>query len=125
MAVKGWVRTKRDQKTFSFVEVNDGSCMKGVQVRLAGRGLSGSEHAENGDRGREREIESAARAARYGVCVCACVCVFGEGDRNAKVPRKGTWQSWEGLGCAIQKVREGAGTKAEDLMDVSLIPHTG
>eukprot|EP00752_Nemacystus_decipiens_P002287 g2165.t1 len=32
VAVKGWVRTKRDQKTFSFVEVNDGSCMKGVQV---------------------------------------------------------------------------------------------
>lgn len=33
VVVKGWVRTKRDQKTFSFVEVNDGSCMKGVQVR--------------------------------------------------------------------------------------------
>jgi len=33
VTVKGWVRTKRDQKTFSFVEVNDGSCMKGVQVR--------------------------------------------------------------------------------------------
>ncbi|CAM9444764.1 unnamed protein product [Ectocarpus sp. 13 AM-2016] len=32
VAVKGWVRTKRDQKAFSFVEVNDGSCMKGVQV---------------------------------------------------------------------------------------------
>lgn len=33
VTVKGWVRTKRDQKTFSFVEINDGSCMKGVQVR--------------------------------------------------------------------------------------------
>ncbi|CAN0138091.1 unnamed protein product [Ascophyllum nodosum] len=32
VSIKGWVRTKRDQKTFSFVEVNDGSCMKGVQV---------------------------------------------------------------------------------------------
>ncbi|CAM9444785.1 unnamed protein product [Scytosiphon promiscuus] len=32
VVVKGWVRTKRDQKTFSFVEVNDGSCMNGVQV---------------------------------------------------------------------------------------------
>ena len=27
------MRTKRNQKTFSFVEVNDGSCMKGVQVK--------------------------------------------------------------------------------------------
>lgn len=34
VSIKGWVRTKRDQKTFSFVEVNDGSCMKGVQVRI-------------------------------------------------------------------------------------------
>lgn len=32
VSIKGWVRTKRDQKAFSFVEVNDGSCMKGVQV---------------------------------------------------------------------------------------------
>eukprot|EP00904_Undaria_pinnatifida_P013792 jgi/Undpi1/9543/HiC_scaffold_27.g11999.m1 len=32
VSIKGWVRTKRNQKTFSFVEVNDGSCMKGVQV---------------------------------------------------------------------------------------------
>ncbi|CAN0509672.1 unnamed protein product, partial [Laminaria digitata] len=34
VSIKGWVRTKRNQKTFSFVEVNDGSCMKGVQVRV-------------------------------------------------------------------------------------------
>ncbi|CAM9437407.1 unnamed protein product, partial [Phaeothamnion confervicola] len=32
VVVKGWVRTKRVQKSFSFIEVNDGSCMKGVQV---------------------------------------------------------------------------------------------
>lgn len=33
VSIKGWVRTKRGQKAFSFVEVNDGSCMKGVQVK--------------------------------------------------------------------------------------------
>ena len=32
VAVKGWVRTKRDSKGFSFLEVNDGSCLKSVQV---------------------------------------------------------------------------------------------
>ena len=31
--IKGWVRTVRSQKTFSFVEVNDGSSLKGVQAR--------------------------------------------------------------------------------------------
>ncbi len=30
--VKGWVRTRRDSKTFSFIEVNDGSCLKNLQV---------------------------------------------------------------------------------------------
>ena len=33
--VRGWVRTRRDSKAgFSFVEVNDGSCMANVQVLL-------------------------------------------------------------------------------------------
>jgi asparaginyl-tRNA synthetase len=30
--VKGWVRTRRDSKGFSFIEVNDGSTLKNIQV---------------------------------------------------------------------------------------------
>ncbi|MDX2498481.1 MAG: asparagine--tRNA ligase [Desulfobacterales bacterium] len=30
--IKGWVRTKRDSKDFSFIEVNDGSCLKNMQI---------------------------------------------------------------------------------------------
>jgi asparaginyl-tRNA synthetase len=30
--VKGWVRTRRDAKGFSFLEINDGSCLKNIQV---------------------------------------------------------------------------------------------
>jgi asparaginyl-tRNA synthetase len=30
--VKGWVRTRRDSKGFSFLELNDGSCLKNLQV---------------------------------------------------------------------------------------------
>ncbi|MBF0412113.1 MAG: asparagine--tRNA ligase [Desulfamplus sp.] len=30
--VKGWVRTKRDSKEFSFMELNDGSCLKNIQI---------------------------------------------------------------------------------------------
>ncbi len=30
--VQGWVRTRRDSKTFSFLELNDGSCLKNLQV---------------------------------------------------------------------------------------------
>lgn len=32
VTIKGWVRTKREQKEFSFVEVNDGSSMAGLQT---------------------------------------------------------------------------------------------
>jgi asparaginyl-tRNA synthetase len=30
--IKGWVRTRRDAKNFSFIEINDGSCLKNIQV---------------------------------------------------------------------------------------------
>src|SRR5256885_17156840 len=30
--VKGWVRTRRDAKGFSFLEMNDGSCLANLQV---------------------------------------------------------------------------------------------
>ena len=30
--IMGWVRTRRDSKDFSFIEVNDGSCLKNMQV---------------------------------------------------------------------------------------------
>ena len=29
---KGWVRTRRDAKDFSFIELNDGSCLKNLQI---------------------------------------------------------------------------------------------
>lgn len=32
VTVGGWVRTIRDMKTFGFIELNDGSCFKNLQV---------------------------------------------------------------------------------------------
>jgi asparaginyl-tRNA synthetase len=37
--VKGWVRTRRDSKDFSFIELNDGSCLPNLQI-IARDGLS-------------------------------------------------------------------------------------
>jgi asparaginyl-tRNA synthetase len=39
--VKGWVRTVRDQKTLSFIEVNDGSCLKGLQIVAEAESIAG------------------------------------------------------------------------------------
>ena len=41
--VKGWVRTRRDSKGFSFLEINDGSCLANLQV-LVNAGIPGYEH---------------------------------------------------------------------------------
>ena len=30
--IKGWIRTLRSQKSFTFIEVNDGSCLRNIQV---------------------------------------------------------------------------------------------
>jgi asparaginyl-tRNA synthetase len=43
ICIKGWVRTRRDAKDFSFLEINDGSCLAGIQV-VAAAGAAGYEH---------------------------------------------------------------------------------
>lgn len=35
VTLKGWVRTKREQKTFSFLEINDGSSLAGMQAVIS------------------------------------------------------------------------------------------
>lgn len=43
--VKGWVRTRRDSKDFSFIELNDGSSLKNIQI-IANNNLSNYEDAK-------------------------------------------------------------------------------
>jgi len=40
--VAGWVRTKRVSKSFSFIELNDGSCLANIQI-IVDRKTSGVE----------------------------------------------------------------------------------
>ena len=40
--VAGWVRTRRDSKAFSFLEINDGTCLANLQV-VADAGIPGSD----------------------------------------------------------------------------------
>ncbi len=42
ITIKGWVRTRRDNKAFSFLEMNDGSCLASMQC-IADVGIPGSE----------------------------------------------------------------------------------
>jgi asparaginyl-tRNA synthetase len=42
LVVSGWVRTRRDSKGFSFIELNDGTCLGNLQI-VADAGISGYE----------------------------------------------------------------------------------
>ncbi len=46
LIVKGWIRTKRDSKGFSFLEINDGSCLSNLQV-IADADIQNYEVLEN------------------------------------------------------------------------------
>ena len=70
VTVCGWVRTRRDSKTFAFLELNDGSCLKNLQVII--------------DEGTE------AWAALEGVNTGAAVSVSGD-----LVESLGKGQKWE------------------------------
>ena len=43
--IKGWVRTRRDAKDFSFIELNDGSSLKNIQI-IANNNLSNYEEVK-------------------------------------------------------------------------------
>jgi asparaginyl-tRNA synthetase len=56
VTVKGWVRTRRDSKGFSFLELNDGSCLANVQV-VVDEGTPGSEQVSHFTTGASAVIE--------------------------------------------------------------------
>ena len=70
LKVKGWVRTRRDSKGFSFISINDGSCLANIQA-VADEGIPGYEDIQDATTG-------------------ASIIVTGE---LVKSPGKG--QSWE------------------------------
>ncbi|MFU8894556.1 MAG: asparagine--tRNA ligase [Luteolibacter sp.] len=52
----GWVRTRRDNKAFSFIELNDGSCLQNLQV-IADVGIPGSADLGKMNTGASIEVE--------------------------------------------------------------------
>src|SRR5512136_308828 len=56
VTVKGWVRTRRDSKGFSFVELNDGSCLANLQV-VVDAGTPGAEQLPHLTTGASAAVE--------------------------------------------------------------------
>ena len=60
--LKGWVRTRRDAKGFSFLEINDGTCLKNIQVVIDGD-LPGYAEIKNIGTGAAVSVEGALVAS--------------------------------------------------------------
>ena len=46
LTVQGWVRTRRDSRDFSFLEINDGTCLGSLQV-IADAGIEGYDQVQS------------------------------------------------------------------------------
>ncbi len=79
IVIKGWVRTKRDSKGFSFVEINDGSCLQNIQAIV--------DHTP--------EIEAVLADVGTGAAV---------GITGSLVESPGKGQKWEVRGTAIELI---------------------
>jgi len=84
VTIKGWVRTKREQKEFSFVEVNDGSSLANLQAVISLDVPGYSETIKRLNTGASVEIsgtlvESPAKGQRLELKANA-ITVYGEAD---------------------------------------------
>ncbi len=90
--LQGWVRTRRDSKTFSFIEVNDGSCLKGIQV-VADAKLADYAHIEKATTGASIEVRgklvpSQGQGQKWEV-VADSFTILGEADATYPLQKKG------------------------------------
>ncbi len=92
ITLAGWVRTRRDAKAFSFIELNDGSSMKGIQV-IANATLPEYSSIEKVTTGtalivQGKLVPSQGQGQKWEV-VAAKVQVVGEADATYPLQKKG------------------------------------
>ncbi len=91
--LQGWVRTRRDAKAFSFIELNDGSCLKGIQV-IADAALPNyateiaRAHTGASLEVRGKLVESKGQGQKWEV-VAQSFTVLGEADATYPLQKKG------------------------------------
>jgi len=90
--IQGWVRTRRDAKSFSFLEVNDGSCLENLQVVVDGslpdyanieRATTGASVSVTG-----KLVESQGKGQSWEV-IAGSLTVVGESESDYPLQKKG------------------------------------
>ncbi len=90
--VRGWVRTRRDSKAFSFVEINDGSCLAALQS-IVDADLPSYSIIDKVTTGASVEIEgqlvaSQGKGQRWEI-VAKVIRLVGEADDSFPLQKKG------------------------------------
>ncbi len=90
--LQGWVRTRRDAKAFSFIELNDGSCLKGLQI-IVDAALPDYANVARASTGASVEVqgklvESKGQGQKWEV-VASEFKVLGEADATYPLQKKG------------------------------------
>ncbi len=90
--LQGWVRTRRDAKAFSFIELNDGSCLKGMQIIVDASlpDYTNVAHANTGSsiEVRGKLVESKGGGQKWEV-IAESFTVLGETDATYPLQKKG------------------------------------
>ena len=88
----GWVRTRRDSKAFSFLELNDGSCLKGIQI-VADAGIPGYEDIARMTTGASVRVEgrlvASQGAGQAWEVQAASLRLVGPADESYPLQKKG------------------------------------
>lgn len=95
--VAGWVRTRRDSKAFSFIELNDGTCLGNLQI-IADAGIPGSENLPKMSTGASiqvhgRLIPSPAQGQRWELHATS-ITLLGEAPDDYPLQKKGHSQEF-------------------------------
>ncbi|TAE77243.1 MAG: asparagine--tRNA ligase [Verrucomicrobia bacterium] len=88
----GWVRTRRDSKAFSFLEINDGSCLGNLQV-IADTGIPGSADLQKMGTGASVAVEGRLVASQGGQQAwevqASSIRLLGESPEDFPLQKKG------------------------------------
>jgi asparaginyl-tRNA synthetase len=92
ISLAGWVRTRRDSKAFSFLELNDGSCLKGIQV-VVDAGIPGYANIAHMTTGASVRVEgkliASQGAGQAWEVQAASVMLVGPADESYPLQKKG------------------------------------
>jgi asparaginyl-tRNA synthetase len=91
VVIYGWVRTRRDSKEFSFMEVNDGSCLANMQV-VVDAGIDGYEDIQEYTTGSAVSVtgmlvESLGKGQKWEV-KASCIELIGKSEESYPLQKK-------------------------------------